>query len=274
MLIDTHAHLFFAEYNDDFEEMLARAHAAGVGSVVIPGTDLATSRQAVSLAERYPQLYACVGIHPHEAGKLTPEIFSEIERLSEHPRVVAIGEIGLDYHYDFAPHDVQQRVFADHIALAIRRNLPIVIHSREAEPDTIRIVELLTLAAPGWRVGSGGSRGLRGVFHCFPGDTAMAQRVIDIGFVISFPGPVTFPARAAKPNLMHDVVTAIPLENILLETDSPYLTPVPHRGKRNEPSYLPIIAQTVAVRKNITVAAVADRTTRTAHELFGIPIPL
>jgi TatD DNase family protein len=272
MYIDTHAHLFFSEYRDDFDDMLARAFDAGVRSIVVPGTDVVTSRQAVALADRYPQLYACVGVHPHEAGKMTPEIFREIEHLSEHPRVVAIGEIGLDYHYDFSPPEVQHRVFSAHIALAIRRDLPIVVHSREAEPDTLRLVREQAGSAPGWRPGTAVRRGMRGVFHCFPGNSAMAQEVFGLGFVISFPGPVTFPSRPARPNLMHEVAIATPLNQILLETDSPYLTPVPHRGKRNEPSYLPLIARVIAEAKSITVAEVAEQTTRTAHELFGIPI--
>ena len=273
MLIDTHAHLFFDEYRDDLDGVIARAEEAGVGAIVIPGTDLATSREAVALADRYPRLYAAVGVHPHEAAKASSDTFAALEQLSMHPRVVAIGEIGLDYHYDFSPPDVQHAVFSEQIGLAIRRNLPVIIHTREAEADTLSIVTGMTDAAPDWKSAKDGGRPLRGVFHCFPGDETMARRVISAGFLISFPGPVTFPARPGRPNSMHDVVTAIPLEHILLETDSPYLTPVPHRGKRNEPSYLPLIAQTVAERKQIPFGEVERCTTATACALFGFPPP-
>ncbi len=267
--VDTHAHLFFKEYEADLDLVLMRAVDAGVAQVVVPGTDLATSREAIALAERHPMLFAAVGIHPHEASTADAAALAEIERMSVHPRVVAIGEIGLDYHYDFSPRDTQRSVFAEQIGIAIRRNLPVIIHSREAESDTLDIVRRLSNSAPEWC--RPGPRGRRGVFHCFPGDTRMAEEVIALGFFLSFPGPVTFPARPNKPNAMAEVASAVGLEHVLLETDSPYLTPVPNRGKRNEPSMIPEIARKVAELSGRAIEDVAQTTTRNAEWLFSLP---
>jgi TatD DNase family protein len=267
MFIDSHAHLFFNDYHADFEQMIQRAREAGVTRIVVPGTDLATSKEAIQLAEKYEVIYAAVGYHPHEASKADMKQLEEIERLSEHPRVVAIGEIGLDYHYNYSPPETQKEVFNRQIEIAQRRNLPIIIHSREAEGDTMAITKAQISNHSGWK-----SRGGRGVFHCFPGDYTMAEEVIRRGFFISIPGPVTFVSKSNKPNSMVEVVAKIPLENILLETDCPYLTPVPHRGKRNEPSYVPIIAKKIAEIRNCSIDDVAGATTKAASQLFGIPL--
>ena len=274
MFIDSHAHLFSKDYEGDLREVIDRASVAGVELIVNPGTDLETSREAVELAEQFEGVYACVGFHPHEARRADASSLEEIEKLSHHEKVVAIGEIGLDYHYDYSPRERQREVFRIQIDIACRRNLPIVIHSREAEEDTVSIVEEKLgepLTPDGGLSGSGGNRGFPGgVFHCFPGDVAMARRVIGWGFYISIPGPVTFGTRQNKPNVMAEVAATIPLEHILLETDSPYLSPVPLRGRRNEPANIPIIAQRIAELKALPVEEIGRVTSTGARKLFGI----
>ena len=265
-LVDSHAHLFSKEFEHDLQEVIRRAEEAGVGVIVNPGTDLETSLRSIELAERYENIYACVGYHHHEAAKADDRGLARIEELSLHPKVVAIGEIGLDYHYNFSPPERQREVFGLQIALAQRRNLPIVIHSREAESDTLAIVEEKTRTAPAWR-------DPKGVFHCFPGDAAMASRVIAWGYMISIPGPVTFVNKSGKANAMAEVVREISLDHIMLETDCPYLAPVPHRGHRNEPAYLPAIAERIASLRGVSVDEVARRTTLGARRMFGICEP-
>jgi TatD DNase family protein len=270
MYIDSHAHLFFKDFKDDLEVVLGRAKTTGIDYIVNPGTDLETSKESVDLARSHKEIYAAVGFHPHDASKANTETLAEIERLSYERKVVAIGEIGLDYHYNFSPPEQQREVFATQIEIAVRRNLPIIIHSREAEPDTVSIVERALINNPDW-MNNDGTMSPRGVFHCFPGDEAMARKVIGWGFFISIPGPVTFSSKPNKPNTMAEVVGAIPLEHILLETDSPYLTPVPHRGKRNEPSNIPLIAKKIAEIKGVPEEEVGTITSQNVRRLFGIP---
>ncbi len=267
MFIDSHAHLFSKDFADDVSVVLTRARDARVTEIVNPGTDLETSREALTLARANGMIHPAVGFHPHDASKADRGSLAQIEELSLDPSVVAIGEIGLDYHYNFSPPEVQRDAFAAQIAIAVRRDLPIIIHSREAEEDTLRIVGEFVRSHPTWRTGGDG-RGVRGVFHCFPGDPAMAQKVIDWGFYISIPGPVTFPAKPNRPNVMAAVVAATPLEYMLLETDSPYLTPVPHRGKRNEPSHIPIIAAKIAEIKNVPLEEVGAATSAAVRRVF------
>lgn len=268
MFVDSHAHLFFEDFQKDIDDVIRRARDAGVLYIVSPGTDLETSRQSIELAERFDMIYACVGIHPHDASKATDKALEEIETLSHHSKVVAIGEIGLDYHYKFSPPEKQQQVFSRQIDIAQRRDLPIVIHSREAEDDTLDIVEGKIRSNTRWRA----DVAPRGVFHCFPGDAAMARKVIGWNFCISIPGSVTFPDRPSKPNSMAEVVRKIPLEHILLETDSPYLTPVPHRGQRNEPSNIPFIAGKIAEMQQRPLEEIGRVTTAGIQRLFGIQI--
>ncbi len=272
MIIDTHAHIYLQEFTDDFEEMLKRAEDAGVYRIVCPGTDVASSRESVALADRYPMVYACVGIHPHEAGKVDDGSLTTIESLSFHPKVVAIGEIGLDYHYNFSTPEIQRQIFRDQIDIAIRRDLPIVIHSREAEDDSSLIVTEKTTSTPAWRSNVGGEQRPKGVFHCFPGDANMAKRVIALGYCISIPGPVTFKARPDKPNTMAGTVAATSIQHILLETDSPYLAPVPLRGKRNEPAHITYIVRKVAELKSVSEDEVRNQTTKNAQRLFGFDL--
>ncbi|HEX9006823.1 MAG TPA: TatD family hydrolase [Bacteroidota bacterium] len=270
--IDSHAHLTAKEFDGDRDEVIQRAVNAGVRYIVNPGTDLADSRRAVELAERHDAVYACVGIHPHEAARADDAALRTIEELSRHPRVVGIGEIGLDFHYDFSPRDVQERIFREQLAIARRRNLPVVIHTREAMDLTLAIVEEAVRQESQWRNGPLNPRrpgrypAPKGVFHCFPGDVPTAWRLLSLGFSISLPGIVTFKnsGNAAA------VGAAVPIEHLLLETDSPYLAPVPHRGKRNEPSYLPLIAAAIGALQHLSADDVGRGTNYAALKLFGI----
>ncbi len=274
MYIDTHAHLYMKEFQADLDEVIGRAVDAGVDHIVCPGTDLETSRESVAIADKYPMVYACVGIHPHDAAKADEAAFAEIEKLSRHSKVVAIGEIGLDYHYDFSPRDVQRQVFSAQIDIARARDLPVVIHSREAESDTLAIIEQKLHSDGSWRSRLRGEHDRypspKGVFHCFPGDAQMAWKVIQWGFFISMPGPVTYGSKPGKVNLMAEVAKVVSAEHIMTETDSPYLAPVPHRGKRNEPAYVPLVAKRIAELQGLSVEDIARAGSFAAHKLFGI----
>ncbi len=273
MFIDSHAHITSEQFNQDREETIQRAIDAGIDFIVNPGTNLEDSRNAVALAEKHPQVYACVGIHPHDAKKADASGFKEIEALSKHPKVVAIGEIGLDYHYDFSPRDVQAEVFKTQVEIAQRRDLPIVIHTRESNQETIKIVEDALAGAPQWRshMATPHSRypAPKGVFHCFSGDSQLAWKVINLGFYVSLPGIVTF----KNAGLAAEVAGRVSAEHFLLETDSPYLAPVPHRGKRNEPANISLIAATIASLQHLSVDDIARSTNYNVYKLFGIGEP-
>jgi len=262
MFVDSHCHLFYDDYKNDFDDVLQRALDTGVHAVIIPGTDLQTSMHAIQLAEKNDCVYAAVGFHPHDAKKADDASLKKIEELSYHRKVVAIGEIGIDYFYDFSPKEKQQETFLKQIKIAQRRNLPIIIHERESRNDILRIIEE--------EINNGNTKKPKGVFHCFNGDETMAKKVIEWGFYISVTGPVTFPEKTNKPNSMAAVVKKIPMHHILLETDSPYLTPAPNRGKRNEPANIPYIAKKIAELKNISTEDVARASTFGVHKLFGI----
>ena len=219
------------------------------------------------------ELRVCVGIHPHEASTASEAALREIEELSHHPSVVAIGEIGLDYHYDFAPRDAQRHAFRSQLEIARRRDLPVVIHSREALEETIQMVDDAVRVGPSWRTHKTAPESRhpapRGVFHCFPGDTAEAWRVIGLGFLVSFPGILTF-KNAAK---AREVASSLSLEHLLLETDSPYMTPAPHRGKRNEPAHITLVAERLAELQGLSLEDVARSTRYGAYRLFGVGEP-
>jgi TatD DNase family protein len=270
MLIDTHAHVTAREFDADRDEVIRRARDAGVEIIINPATGLEDSRQAIELAGRHPGVYACVGIHPHEAAGGTDDALAEIERLSSHPRVVGIGEIGLDYHYDFAPRDVQERVFREQIKIACRRDLPVVVHTRESMAEALRVVTEEAALHPGWRSHRAFPQsrypGPRGVFHCYAGTLDEAWTLVRMGFAISFPGLLTFKNAGSA----RGVAGGISLEHIMLETDSPYMTPVPHRGTRNEPMRLPLVAASLAELQGLSVADVARSTSHTAHRVFGV----
>lgn len=270
MFTDSHAHLTSDQFNDDRDEVIRRAIDAGVDRIVNPATDLDDSRRAIELAEKHPQVYACVGFHPHEARKADDASLQEIEELSRHPKVIAIGEIGLDYYYDYSPRDVQLDVFKAQMGIAARRNLPIVIHTRDSIDHTVAIVEESLIAYPGWRnqMATPHSRypAPKGVFHCFSGDVELAWKVINMGFYVSLPGIVTF----KNAGLAAEVARGVSAEHFLLETDSPYLAPVPHRGKRNEPANIPWIAEKIAEMQGLSVEDVARATNYSVFTLFGI----
>jgi len=254
-LTDSHAHIYGNEFHADFDAMLARATAAGVRTIVAVGADLESSRMAVELANGYKNIYAAVGIHPHDAEGVTETDYVAIEALAAGcSKVVAIGEIGLDFYRDRSPRIDQEEVFRRFIRLAAKLSLPIIIHDRDAHERIMAILREEDAS----RVG--------GVLHCFSGDTAMAAECVALGFYISIPGTVTYPGNHA----LHEVVRQTKIENMLLETDCPYLTPVPHRGKRNEPAYVRLTAEKVAELKGLTLTDVARITTRNTARLFRI----
>ena len=252
-LIDSHAHIYYRDYADDFEEMLQRATDAGVAAMLVVGTDIESSRQSLELAEKYPQLYAAVGIHPHDAGRVTEACYDIIRDLAlSSPKVVAIGEIGLDFYRDRAPREDQERVFRAFLRLAGELDKPVIIHDRDAHQQVMNCLR------------EEGAR--HGVLHCFSGDTVMAAEALAMGFYISIPGTVTYPANEA----LREVVRATGIERMLVETDCPYLTPAPHRGKRNEPAYVRLAAERVAAVKGLSLEDVARITTKNVRDLFGI----
>jgi TatD DNase family protein len=252
-IIDSHAHLQFDEFAADLDAVLGRAEEAGVEAIVNVGTDLATSRAAVSLADRFEQCYATVGLHPHEAATLSDELVAALADLARHPKVVAIGETGLDYHYQHAPPDAQLTAFRAQLELARSVDRPVVVHSRDAKEETLR---LLAESPPG----------RKGVLHCFTGDLEMAQRAIGLGLYISFSGIVTF--HNAGP--LRDVAKALPLTSLLIETDCPFLTPTPYRGRRNEPALVARVAEQLAALTAAAADVVRSTTRQNTASLFGL----
>lgn len=262
MLTDSHTHLDFPQFDADREAVIERAREAGLVAIVNVGTSLSSSRAAVTLAERYDFIYAAVGIHPHDAKTVTPEVLAELRTLARHPKVVAVGEIGLDYYRDLSPRDVQRRVFADQLALAAELALPVVIHSREAHDDVLAALRGWSGLPPG-----GGTEGGTGVLHSYSAGPERLEEVLGLGFSIGISGPVTFP----KANRLRAVAAAVPLERLLVETDCPYLTPQPYRGRRNEPAYVRYVVEAVASARRMPAEAVARAATDNARRLFSIP---
>ncbi|MDD8018296.1 MAG: TatD family hydrolase [Bacteroidota bacterium] len=261
MFIDTHCHLFYEDYQQDIAEVIARAQSADVQMFVVPATNHETAQQAIALAEKYPSVFAAVGFHPLDLEHFNEENFKKIEALMSHPKVVAVGEIGIDYFYDRSPRDMQKEIFKRQIEIAVKKDMPIIVHTRDSVDDAIEIAVHYAKAHPAWK-----QNGKRGVFHCFTGDPPQAKILFENNFLISYPGPITF-----KKSTMPETLKQIGIENIMLETDSPYLTPVPHRGKRNEPSSIPLIAQKIAEIVGASVDEVANTTTRNARLLFQLP---
>ena len=253
-LFDTHAHLHFPEYAADLPGVLARARAAGVRRMLTIGTGVETSRAAVALAGREPDVWAAVGIHPHDAASADDTALAELERLAGVARVVAIGETGFDFFRDFSPRDAQARAFRAQLALARRLGKPVVVHCRDAHAETLAILAEA-------RVGDTG-----GIMHCFSGDLDVARRCLDLGLLISLAGPVTYPKARALP----DVARAVPADRLVIETDCPFLPPQPHRGKRNEPAYLTITAARVAELRGEPLEDLAARTTANARALLRV----
>lgn len=255
MLIDTHTHLDDARYNDDREAVITRAREAGVEAFITIGCDLATSRSAVALAEQYPFVYASIGVHPHEVRHVQNDWYDEFRRLAQGKKIVAYGEIGLDYHYNHSSPTEQRDRFREQIQLARELTLPIIIHTREAQEDTIAILKEERASEVG------------GVFHCFSGDAWLAKDALDLGFYLSFSGILTFQNAA----MLREIAKNTPLDRVLIETDCPYLTPVPYRGKRNEPAHVSQVAkQLAAIHPELSLEEIQRRTTENAKQLFKI----
>jgi TatD DNase family protein len=258
-LLDSHAHLDSRKFDSDRQQVVERAGARGVQIIVNPGADLPSSRQSVALAARKwagVEIYAAVGVHPHDAKTLDAETLAELRTLAQsRPRVVAIGEIGLDYYRDLSPRVEQRRAFESQLALAKELCLPVIVHNRQAQDDLLAILR-------SWLRGGGAGPG--GVLHSFSGDVAMAEEALDLGFYLGIGGPVTYKNARELP----EVVKATPLERLLLETDCPYLPPHPHRGQRNEPAYVALVAEKVAQLQGRSVEDVAAVTTANARRLF------
>ncbi|MED4455588.1 TatD family hydrolase [Metabacillus fastidiosus] len=254
MLFDTHAHLNALQYENDVEEVIQRALDEGVSEIVVVGFDRETIERAMELIEEYDFIYAAIGWHPVDAIDMTDKDLQWIRELSEHPKVVAIGEMGLDYYWDKSPKDIQKEVFRKQIALAKEVKLPIIIHNRDATADVVAILE-----------GEGASE-VGGIMHCFTGSLEVAKQCMDMNFYISFGGPVTF-KNAKKPK---EVVQEIPLDRLLIETDCPYLTPHPFRGKRNEPGYVKYVAEEIAKLRNLSYEEIAKKTSDNGKKIFGI----
>lgn len=253
MLFDSHAHLDDEKFDMDRAEVIARALENGVTGIINAGACMTSSARSVALAEEYESIYAAVGIHPHDAKSAQESDYRQLAEWSKLDKVVAIGEIGLDYYYDFSPRDLQRTVFVRQIDVARQMDMPFIIHDRDAHGD---ILDILKKEA----------KGLRGVLHCFSGSLEMAKEVIKMGFYISIAGPVTFKNAAKLP----EIVAAVPLERLLVETDCPYLTPHPHRGKRNEPAYVKLVAEQAAHLRGMDAMDFMKATTHNVKELFKI----
>ncbi|WNR44757.1 TatD family hydrolase [Paenibacillus roseipurpureus] len=254
MLTDSHTHLNAEQFNEDQAEVIQRAYDAGVTRMVNVGFNRETIPSSIALAEKYDFIYSTVGWHPVDAIDMTPEDLDWIESLCQHKKVVAIGEIGLDYYWDKSPKDVQQRVFREQIRLARKLGMPIVIHNRDAHQDIVHILKEEKASEVG------------GIMHCFSGSWETAKQCLDMNFHISFGGPVTF-KNAVQPK---EVLAQVPLDRLLIETDAPYLTPHPFRGKRNETGYVHLVAETAAEIRGMSLEELAEVTTNNAIRLLGL----
>src|SRR5215470_4630651 len=263
MFVDSHAHLDGERFDADRDQVVARAHEARVQTIVAVGTGdgPGTLDCGVKLAEKYDGIYATVGIHPHEA-KLTSEAdFQQLEMLAKNPRVIAWGEIGLDYFYDHSPRDIQQQVFIKQMELARSAKLPIIIHCRPSDNSENAWDECLKLIDEQWK-----STGVGGILHCFTGTVEHARRGLDLGFMISFAGNITFP----KAQNIRDAAQMVPLDRILIETDSPYLAPIPHRGQRNEPAYVKEVATQIGQLRGMSGDEIGQQTAETFLRFFEV----
>lgn len=253
-LFDTHAHVNEARFDNDRTEMLDACFAAGVEYIMCPAVDRATAESAIALADQYEQIYAAVGVHPHESKDVTEEDYEYFKEMAlHHDKVKAIGEIGLDYYYDFSDRETQMKEFKRQLALAREVDLPIIIHDRDAHGDILD-----TLRTDG--------KGNFGIFHCYSGSWEMAKECMKLGYYISFAGPVVFP----KSTRLKEVAQQVPLDRILIETDSPYLTPPPFRGRRNDPTKTQFVAEEIARLKGITADELAEIALENGKRLFGI----
>lgn len=253
MLIDTHAHLYFDQFDEDRVEVIERARLANIKRIINIAIDLETSRRCIDLANHHDGLFAAVGIHPNDSTKVNEQTLAELRELARHPKVVAIGEIGLDFYRDRSPAEIQEQSFREQIRLAKDVGLPIVIHNRDAGREILKVLN------------SEGTEGLVGVFHCFSEDQDVAQQILELGFFISFTGNLTF-----KKSELPKVAKSVPLDRLLLETDCPFLSPEPRRGRRNEPAHVLHIAKKLAEIHQTSLTGIEETTTNNAVRLFGL----
>lgn len=253
MYFDSHAHINDERFDEDRDAVMKRTLAGDLAGFLNAGADMESSASGIALAERYPGVFAAVGIHPHDAKTARETDYAQLAAWAEHPKVAAIGEIGLDYHYNLSPKDVQQEVFIRQLDVARQTGLPYIIHDREAHADCLQLIKRE-------------AKGLSGVFHCFSGSWEMARELLALGLYLSFAGPLTF-ANAVK---LKQVAAAAPLERVLIETDSPYLTPVPHRGHRNEPLYVKLVAAELAALRGMEPDEIGAVTYENAKRLFRL----
>ncbi|MCL4254354.1 MAG: TatD family hydrolase [Anaerolineae bacterium] len=259
-LIDTHCHFNFEDYNADRDQVWADSHAVGVRRMIIPAVDIQTAHEAIALAEKYEGIYVAVGIHPNSTAEFDEDVIPAIRELAPHPKVISIGEIGLDYYRYKSPKSQQFRAFEAQLALARELELPVIIHNREASEDTLTILEKWAKDLPDTL------QNRAGVLHSFSGDVTIAKRALDIGFYLGFTGPITY----KNADDMRRVAIITPLNRILVETDAPFLTPIPHRGKRNTPAYIPIMVDRLASLHNIPTEEMGRYTTENAVNLFKL----
>jgi TatD DNase family protein len=252
MYFDSHAHYDDRDFNPDRTAVLTSLPKKGISLIVNPGCSMQSSRDSITLAERFPFVYAAVGVHPHDAKGMRPGDIDELERLSAHKKVVAIGEIGLDYHYYHSPREVQRERFREQLELARKTGLPAIVHDREAHEDCLKIVKEY--------------RDVRGVYHCYSGSLEDAKILIGLGWYLSFTGSITY--KNARRS--HEVIQWMPPDRLMIETDSPYLTPLPFRGERNDSGYLPLVAETIAELRAMTVSEVARLTEKNGKTFFKI----
>ncbi|MDD2402144.1 MAG: TatD family hydrolase [Clostridia bacterium] len=254
MFFDTHAHLDDEQFTEDRVDVISRLREAGVELVINVGCNMQSSLKSVEITKEYDFIYGAVGIHPHDASDLNEESLGQLRELAREPRIVAVGEIGLDYYYDYSPRELQKKCFREMIGMAKELKLPIIIHDRDAHEDTLKIVKEEKANEVG------------GVFHCYSGSWEMAKEVMKLGFYMAIGGAVTF--KNAKKVV--EVAQEIPLDHLLIETDCPYLAPVPYRGKRNEPAYVSKVAERIAEIKGISIEEVAKATLENGKRLFGL----
>jgi TatD DNase family protein len=252
-LIDSHLHLTDRRLRDQADAVVERALAAGVEAMVTVGVGPDDSERAIALAERHPRVWASAGLHPHEAARADEEAFARLEDLLDHPRVVAVGEAGLDFHYDHSPRATQREVFARQMEIARRRDLPLIVHAREADTE---VAAMLRDAGPT----------LRGVLHCFTGERALLETALEAGWLVSFSGIATFRDYAGA-----ELVRAVPDDRLMVETDAPYLTPVPHRGKPNEPAFVAEVVRALADQRGVEAEALAATTAANARRFYALP---
>lgn len=257
-LIDTHCHLDFNAYDKDRDAIVERAHEHRVTRIINPGTDVQTSQVAIQMADRYPGVFAGIALHPNSTTGWSPEVESALEQMAAHEKVVAIGEIGLDYYWDKSPKSVQHAAFEAQLALASRLKLPVIIHNRDASDDVVAVLR-------NWEPPDE-LRDRPGVFHSFSAPSATADAALEMGFYLGFTGPVTF----KKADDLRAIAAQVPIDRILIETDGPFLTPHPYRGKRNEPAYVRFIADRLAALHNMPLEAFAAQTTANAERLFQL----